>query len=338
MFKIHLFPLNNYNHCLFLLLFTLSFNSIKAQYHWENIDSSYAPLPKDFHVYKSVDSVEGKQNVMYYAIAPLQDKNLIFSVDTSKNRRLTPKEFYKKNGQPLLVINGSFFSFKYNSNLNAVVRNGKLVSFNEFNIPGKRSDTLTWYHPFFGAFGISQNRKADVAWVYADSSDTYLMASQLPMHAIHDSIDRLTEQEVLNQTSLVLGHSGKSIPQLKKWKMKTVIGGGPVLIQNGQVKISNNEEMKFAGKAIHDRHPRTAIGYTKDGHIIIFVSEGRSESAAGLTLPQMAKILQELGCEEALNLDGGGSSCMIINGKKVNYPSDKGEERSVPSVFMIKEK
>jgi exopolysaccharide biosynthesis protein len=96
--------------------------------------------------------------------------------------------------------------------------------------------------------------------------------------------------------------------------------------------------MKFAGKAINDRHPRTAIGYTKDGHIIILVSEGRSESAAGLTLPQMAKILQELGCEEALNLDGGGSTCMIINGKKVNYPSDKGEQRPVPSVFMIMEK
>ncbi|MEP7079416.1 MAG: phosphodiester glycosidase family protein [Ginsengibacter sp.] len=324
-----------------LILFILLIGTIQistAQYQWQNIDSSYTPLPKDFHVYKSIDSVDGKQNVMYYAVAPLQDKQLIFSVDTSKNRRLTPKEFYKKNGQPLLVVNGSFFSYKFNSNLNAVVKDGKLVSFNEFNIPGKRSDTLTWYHPFFGAFGISKNRKADIAWVYADSSDNYLMASQLPMQAIHDSIDRITEKEVLHQTSLVSGHYGKLTPQLKKWKMNTVVGGGPVLIQNAQVKISNNEEMKFAGKAIHDRHPRTAIGYTRDGHIIIFVSEGRSESAAGLTLPQMAKILQQLGCEEALNLDGGGSSCMIINGKKVNYPSDKGEQRSVPSVFMIKKR
>lgn len=338
MIKIHLFPLNNYKHCIFLLLFALSFISLKAQYSWQNIDTSYAPIPTGFHVYKSTDSVEGKQNVMYYAIAPLQDKQLKFSVDTSKNRRLTPKEFYEKNGEPLLVVNGSFFSYKFNSNLCAVVKNGKLVSFNEFNIPGKRSDTLTWYHPFFGAFGITEDRKADVAWVYADSSDTYLKASQLPVHAIHDSINQLKEEEVLQQTSLVVGHSRKSIPQLKKWKMNTVIGGGPVLIQNGEVKISNNVEMKFAGKAIHDRHPRTAIGYTKDGHLIIFVSEGRSESAAGLTLPQMAKILQKLGCEEALNLDGGGSSCMIINGKKVNYPSDKGEERSVPSVFIIEKK
>ncbi|MBS1737127.1 MAG: phosphodiester glycosidase family protein [Bacteroidetes bacterium] len=322
----------------FTFLFFVGIHSVKAQANWKNIDIAYAPLPQSFHIYKSTDSIDGKPNIMYYVTAPLADKHLIFSVDTSKNRRLTPEEFYKKSNQPLLVVNGSFFSFKENSNLNAVVKNGKLVSFNEFNLPGKKSDTLTWYHPFFGAFGISKNRKADVAWVYADSNDTYLKASQWPLHAIHDSIFQPREKQVLQQTSLVLGHSGKLVPQLKKWKMNTVIGGGPVLIQNGEVKISNNEEMKFAGKAISDRHPRTAIGYTKEGQIIILVSEGRSESAAGLTLPQMADILQKLGCTEALNLDGGGSTCMIINGKQVNYPSDKGEQRMVPSVFIISQK
>ncbi|MEO5501553.1 MAG: hypothetical protein ABIR31_08940, partial [Ginsengibacter sp.] len=60
-----------------LILFILLIGTIQistAQYQWQNIDSSYAPLPKDFHVYKSIDSVDGKQNVMYYAFAPLQDK------------------------------------------------------------------------------------------------------------------------------------------------------------------------------------------------------------------------------------------------------------------------
>jgi len=120
-----------------------------------------------------------------------------------------------------------------------------------------------------------------------------------------------------------------------KWKMQTVIGGGPVLLQNGEIKITNNEERKFAGNAINDRHPRTAIGYTKENQLIILVAEGRTESAAGITLVQEAQILRDLGCAEALNLDGGGSSCMIINGKATNSPSDKGEQRSVPSVFLI---
>lgn len=139
MIKGKVFTLNNYKVYLFLLSFILSIHSLKAQYHWQNIDTSYAPLPQNFHVYKSTDSVDGKQNVMYYAIAALKDKQLIFSVDTSKGRRLIPSQFYEKNGHPLLIVNGSFFSFKSNSNLNAVVRDGKLVSYNEFNIPGKKN-------------------------------------------------------------------------------------------------------------------------------------------------------------------------------------------------------
>ncbi|MGH2565635.1 MAG: phosphodiester glycosidase family protein, partial [Ginsengibacter sp.] len=111
--------------------------------------------------------------------------------------------------------------------------------------------------------------------------------------------------------------------------------GGPVLVQNNEVQISNNEERKFFGKAINDRHPRTAIGYTNDNKIIILVAEGRSETASGLTLTQEAQILKDLGCKEALNLDGGGSTCMLLNGKQTNTPSDKEGERPVPSVFII---
>ena len=58
--------------------------------------------------------------------------------------------------------------------------------------------------------------------------------------------------------------------------MRTAIGGGPVLLQNGEIKITNNEELKFAGKAINDKHPRTAMGYTKDGKLIILMIEGRN--------------------------------------------------------------
>ena len=117
--------------------------------------------------------------------------------------------------------------------------------------------------------------------------------------------------------------------------MQTAVGGGPVLVQNNKVQVSNNEERKFFGKAINDRHPRTAIGYTNNNKIIILVAEGRSETASGLTLTQEAQILKDLGCKEALNLDGGGSSCMIVNGKQTNSPSDKEGERAVPSVFII---
>jgi exopolysaccharide biosynthesis protein len=121
--------------------------------------------------------------------------------------------------------------------------------------------------------------------------------------------------------------------------MNTAVGGGPVLLQNGEIKITNEEELKFAGKAINDKHPRTAMGYTKDGKLIILVTQGRYPGIAeGATLNDEAQILKDLGCREALNLDGGGSSCMLINGKNTITPSEKEIQRPVPAVFLIQTK
>jgi exopolysaccharide biosynthesis protein len=72
------------------------------------------------------------------------------------------------------------------------------------------------------------------------------------------------------------------------------------------------------------------------------VIQGRSpEIAEGATLEQEAKLMSDLGCVEALNLDGGGSSCMLINGMLINgketiTPSDKGMQRPVPAVFIVR--
>ena len=71
-------------------------------------------------------------------------------------------------------------------------------------------------------------------------------------------------------------------------KVKTAIGGGRILLQKGEVAVSNNEELKFAGKEISDNHPRTCMGYTKNGKLIIMVIKGRYPDAAGATLNQEA--------------------------------------------------
>jgi hypothetical protein len=312
--------------------------NLSAQNSWVNLDSLYQPLPASFHIFKSIDSIEGKPNVMYYAIADLKDKNLNFTVDTSRDRRLTPSQFYEKNNFPLLVVNGSFFSFATNRNLNVVVKNGHIVSYNEHSIPGRAKDTLTYIHPFVSAIGITRNRTADVAYIYSDSSKKFLYASQMPVPVIHDSVSFVPWKYVHGSTSGKLNNSEDAIYGFKKWKVKTAIGGGPVLVQDGKVDISNNEERKFAGNQKYNPEPRTAIGYTKDNKIIIFVCEGRSANAAGLSLPALASIMKDLGCKEAMNLDGGGSSCMLINGKITNTPSSKGVQRQVPSVFLIERK
>jgi exopolysaccharide biosynthesis protein len=317
--------------CFFLSLFVFSSYHSFAQVKWQNVDSLYQPLPKTVHVYFTDNAIDTGKFKAFYLIADLKDKKLHFTTDTSFKRRLTPTQFYEKNEQPAIVVNGTFFSFQTNQNLNVVVKDGKLVSYNSSTIDGRGKDTFTYRHTFNSALGISEKRKADVAWLITDSSYRYSFGSQFPINPLKDSI-QIPQLKYLLQKTSVPQHKG-----FKKWKMKTAIGGGPVLLQNGEIKITNNEELKFAGTAINDKHPRTSMGYTIDNKLIILVIEGRNPQAGGATLTQEAAILRDLGCIEALNLDGGGSSCLLINGKETIKPSDK-TQRPVPAVFIIRRK
>ncbi|NCU04026.1 MAG: phosphodiester glycosidase family protein [Chitinophagaceae bacterium] len=296
-----------------------------AQVSWKNVDSLYGALPSSVHVFTTTDAIDGKANVAYCVIADLKDRKLNFTTDTTFNRRLTPQQFYEKNQQPLLVVNGTFFDFATNRNLNAVIKDGKLVSYNVHATALKGRDTLMYMHTFRSAIGISKKRKADVAWLYTDSTARFAKAFQQVPGFYKDSFYAVMNTMLLQRSA--------------NWKMQTAIAGGPVLIQDGKIAISNNEERMFSGKAIDDQHPRTAMGYTADGKLIVLVVQGRMPGVAeGASLTQLATLLLDLGCVEALNLDGGGSSTMLVNGKETIKPSDKEGQRMVPAVFMIERK
>ena len=170
--------------------------------------------------------------------------------------------------------------------------------------------------------GITKKRKADVAWIFTDSSMTRPYAFEdSPVVAIGKS--SLPNIKSLNRFDYV------------RWQMQTAIGGAPTLIHDGKIMITNKQEQMFVGGE-KDKHPRTAMGYTQSGKLIILVIQGRfTGKAEGATLQQEAQILLDLGCYEALNLDGGGSSCMLVNGKETIKPSDAAGQRPVPAVFMI---
>lgn len=293
-----------------------------GQTKWINVDSVFGPLPNKVHVFYSNDSLDGKPNKAFYLIAPLKEKTLDFLVSVGNGKRYTPSEYHQQNNTPLLVVNTTFFEFVQNRNLNAVVSNGQLLAYNIHNTVLKGKDTFTYRHSFAGAIGISKKRKADIAWLFTDSAAKYPLASQIPVPHFKDS------NVVLQKTQLP--------GSFKKWKMQTAVAGGPVLIQANQIKITNNEEQRFAGKQINDKHPRTAMGYTADGGLVVMVVEGRNPGIAeGANLTQLAQLMLSAGCVEALNLDGGGSSTMLVNGKETIKPSDKTGQRPVPAVFII---
>lgn len=112
------------------------------------------------------------------------------------------------------------------------------------------------------------------------------------------------------------------------------IGGGPRLISGGKPAmdlVAEGIQPSFSTTM----HPRTAIGSTKEGDIWFVVVEGRQAMSRGATLDELTAIMQGLGCVEAMNLDGGGSSTLALGGLVVNRPSDKGIERAICNSLML---
>lgn len=114
------------------------------------------------------------------------------------------------------------------------------------------------------------------------------------------------------------------------------ISAGPRLIKNNSVFLTSKVE-EFPADIAVGRAPRTAIGVTKDGHVLFAVVDGRQQNSRGMTLLELALFMQEFGAVDAMNFDGGGSSEMVLRGKIMNKPSD-GRERSVGAALIITNK
>lgn len=107
-----------------------------------------------------------------------------------------------------------------------------------------------------------------------------------------------------------------------EWKdVKHIISGGPYLVKNSEVFIDMTAQRLGA---IGGKNPRSAIGFTKDNEMVMVAVDGREGSSVGMTLVQLAHFMKSAGCVNAMNLDGGGSTVMYVNGKIVNNPQIRG--------------
>lgn len=152
-----------------------------------------------------------------------------------------------------------------------------------------------------------------------------------------------------HQRSAVVIEDGKIA--LKKWDGSTdweknliekdVLLNGPLLALNGI-----NEALD-TGAFNRLRHPRTCLGIKPNGRVILLTVDGRNENSAGMSLFELTKIMRWLGCVDAINFDGGGSTTLWVNGYPnngvVNYPTDNKKwdhegQRKVANVILIKKK
>lgn len=116
------------------------------------------------------------------------------------------------------------------------------------------------------------------------------------------------------------------------WKgVLDTVGGNPTMIEDGRIIDAN---VSGAG-SFFVRHPRTGVGSTADGRVLFVTVDGRQPGySIGMTLERFARLFKDLGARWALNLDGGGSTTMVIKGEVKNRPSDGGE-RAVSSALVL---
>ena len=132
----------------------------------------------------------------------------------------------------------------------------------------------------------------------------------------------------------IINESEVSAEELVKKGVKEIFSFGPALISNGNIVVSQNDEV---GKAMAS-NPRTAIGIIDKNHYVFVVSDGRTNESVGLSLYELASVMKEYGVKTLYNLDGGGSSSMYFNGNLINKPTTNGrtiKEREVSDIVYI---
>ena len=129
----------------------------------------------------------------------------------------------------------------------------------------------------------------------------------------------------------------RAIERSYRKKHGRVLASGPLLLEGGKYA----DMSRCSESLVMTKHPRSAIATTKDGRILLIAVDGRAEGhAVGMSLQELAHFIKVLGGRTALNLDGGGSTTLYINGEILNHPSDNHTfdhqgERSIPNIIYF---
>ena len=112
------------------------------------------------------------------------------------------------------------------------------------------------------------------------------------------------------------------------------MAAGPLLVENGLTRITSEEEV-FFHTSLSEAHPRTAASIDTSGRLLLMVVDGRQSASRGVTLEELANMLLQFDASSALNLDGGGSSTIVISGALINKPVGSGYQREVVSGIVV---
>ncbi len=281
--------------------------------HWQPIDSLNLSLPKGIQVFAGRNDSLPLRAWYVYVNEPRQDitTRIVVSDDTSDNRE-TVTSFAGDLGAAV-VVNAGYFTMRKTpaGHAGLLMIDGKLLE------PATRSvlrDSLR-YEVARAAFGFMETGEAVVGWL-TSCNDSLFRWPNPPQHLPEKPAEPLDYSKA------------------EYIKLRDAIGTGPMLVMDGNISITSDEEV-FFGTSIPKIHPRTAAGISADGSLILMVVDGRQEESRGVSLEELAVLMREAGAVAALNLDGGGSSTMVVNNILLNRPAGKLIQRQVMSALAV---
>ncbi len=281
--------------------------------NWQPVDSINANLPDGVRLFA------GKNDSLplnaWYVSVDLKRENIkadvVMSDDTTDNRE-TVASFASDLGA-CVVVNAGYFQMNEvpSSHVGLLLCNDSLISPATHSV-NRGAQT---YPVARAAIGWNKEEQIDVAWV-STRNDTVFQWRQ-------------PRQNVPDQPAAYFNFN-----RAKVWKVSDAVSAGPALVENGSMNITSDQEV-FFGTSIPKTHPRTAAGYSKEGELILLVVDGRYPESRGVNLEELAQLMIDLGAVEALNLDGGGSSTLVVNNTLINRPEGKTFQREVVSAIAV---
>ena len=279
---------------------------------WEIVESTTPNFPAGIKIMKGRND-ELPINAWAAIIDPRDpdvDLNVIVSEDIDRRETLTQ---FSQNKKARVVVNGGYFLID-----KTPTEHVGLLYVNNLTVAPATKSVLRNNKRYFtarGALGFLDDGGIDIAWVTSRNDSLFNFPEPLenqPEEPV-DSFD---------------------FSKAETWEVDDAIHAGPVLMHDGKIRVTTNEEV-FFGSTIPDIHPRTAAGYRNSGELVLLVVDGRQVDSRGVDLQELAILMRDLGCVEAINLDGGGSSAMVVDGKLLNRPAGTTSQREVMSAIAV---
>ncbi|MGD8726192.1 MAG: phosphodiester glycosidase family protein [Gemmatimonadales bacterium] len=279
---------------------------------WQPVDSLNAMLPDGIRVFA------GRREAMplraWYVRIDDEDpgiRTFVLQSDDTTDNRETVANFATGTGA-CVAVNGGYFSMGVTPARHA----GLLMTGGSVRAPATRRvvrDAVA-YEVARAALGITDQGDIQITWA-TTRNDSVFSWNRPPRNRQGVPAPALDYDE--------------AVP----WPVVDAVGAGPMLVADGRIRITTDEEV-FFGSSIPQTHPRTAAGQTRDGALIVLVVDGRQPESRGVNLEELAQIMLDLGAIDALNLDGGGSATLVVNGVLLNRPTGGTTQREVMSALV----